>query len=306
MNGFNYGENVFSSEAQVSAEQLEMPAVNLATGETLLQASMMGEAFNMERQFEEIPEMHEEAESMSLMDEEVLSQDGRETAEQGECRWQSCGFKFPTVEQLANHLSEEHIGRKKGNYSCEWDNCPRLGVVQNTRFALVNHLRTHTGEKPFVCNDCSKSFTRSDALAKHIRSYHPKPLDTSASAQETPTKKRKVSKPPSSAIKISNSHANSKDERKEEVLDKISFNEVLHYGVTTGDERQKLAFESIMDIPLKEQYKILKSHCRYILKENEELRLLFEKDLRKIKRISQEKELILDQLMKEYSTGNQK
>ncbi|KAF8582952.1 hypothetical protein K439DRAFT_1634862 [Ramaria rubella] len=67
-----------------------------------------------------------------------------------------------------------HIGVHKSSYSCGWASCPRRGLVQTSRFALVSHCRSHTGEKPFVCSvsECDKSFTRSDTLAKHRRQQH--------------------------------------------------------------------------------------------------------------------------------------
>ncbi|KAG0348919.1 hypothetical protein BG005_011262 [Podila minutissima] len=90
------------------------------------------------------------------------------------CRWKDCGKILSSVEELVLHVSDEHIGWKKDSYTCEWQGCTRKANAQTTRFALISHMRSHTKHKPYDCPvpECDKSFSRSDAMAKHLKCQH--------------------------------------------------------------------------------------------------------------------------------------
>lgn len=50
--------------------------------------------------------------------------------------------------------------------------CPYCSKTLRDKCDLTRHIRTHTGEKPYICPICSVAFTRQDTLKKHVASKH--------------------------------------------------------------------------------------------------------------------------------------
>lgn len=97
------------------------------------------------------------------------------TTQVTKCMWTDCPEpEQGNMDNLVNHIHEYHIGMRQKKYSCEWEGCGRKGMPHASGYALRAHMRSHTKEKPFFCAlpECDRSFTRSDALAKHMRTVH--------------------------------------------------------------------------------------------------------------------------------------
>ncbi|KAL9035158.1 MAG: hypothetical protein Q9180_005008 [Flavoplaca navasiana] len=91
------------------------------------------------------------------------------------CRWEGCpAGELGNMDELVKHIHDDHIGQRQKKYICQWVGCQRQGSEHASGYALKAHTRSHTKEKPFICElpECDRSFTRSDALAKHNRTVH--------------------------------------------------------------------------------------------------------------------------------------
>ncbi|KAM3450211.1 hypothetical protein MY3296_006320 [Beauveria thailandica] len=117
------------------------------------------------------------------------------------CDWDGCeAGDQGNMDRLVEHIHNSHIENRQKKYTCEWKSCPRKGMTHASGYALKAHMRSHTREKPFYCYlpECDRSFTRSDALAKHMRTVH----ETEALRPSDPVPKSMQAGPPGKSSKL--------------------------------------------------------------------------------------------------------
>ncbi|KAG0766357.1 hypothetical protein G6F16_011693 [Rhizopus arrhizus] len=147
--------NETSSLSELSKEQLIERVVRL----------------EMEKNYRTVP-IRSKSNSILIAD-PIVTENKEKLSQMHSCKWESCDAQAPTLDKLMTHICNSHIGSGKATYHCEWQDCPRNKKPFMKRHKMHNHMRTHTGERPFVCTviGCNKTFSRPDSLSTHIKTH---------------------------------------------------------------------------------------------------------------------------------------
>ncbi|KAI2623020.1 hypothetical protein GGS26DRAFT_566901 [Hypomontagnella submonticulosa] len=213
------------------------------------------------------------------------------------CAWDGCrAGDLGNMDKLVEHIHNDHIESRQKKYTCEWIGCPRKSLPHASGYALKAHMRSHTREKPFYCYlpECDRAFTRSDALAKHMRTVH----ETEALRPSDPVPKsmQTQSGPKSGKLKIiiktPQSHAAGQDDA---VDDGDTGSDMADFFTPLTEQQGFSTKELTMDI--KSLYKLCVGNLKWSAKEADILKQQCKEMEEIYKQEWLEKEALLDQVV---------
>ncbi|KRY09844.1 CLK4-associating serine/arginine rich protein [Trichinella patagoniensis] len=90
----------------------------------------------------------------------------------------NCGKHFAIARYLTRHVQRMHEGKKgkpRRLYECSVEGC---GLKFRSLVQLTDHNNTHTGSKPYVCEEsgCGHTFACRSSLQQHMKKIHVKSL----------------------------------------------------------------------------------------------------------------------------------
>ena len=80
---------------------------------------------------------------------------------------QICDRMFTREDTLQNHMRCLHSDERP--YKCSEEGCYKAFASQS---ALIQHLKSHMGGKPYKCNECSASFALLNVYKQHMHDEH--------------------------------------------------------------------------------------------------------------------------------------
>ncbi|ORX77471.1 hypothetical protein BCR32DRAFT_270633 [Anaeromyces robustus] len=98
------------------------------------------------------------------------------------CKWKNCYIQFNSLGELVKHVNTIHCSdsrrERKGNktgLSCQWEDCwGHNSLSFTTPKRLIEHMRAHTYEKPFICpvETCHMRFSLKSNCIAHQKTKH--------------------------------------------------------------------------------------------------------------------------------------
>ncbi|XP_062842197.1 zinc finger and BTB domain-containing protein 40 [Trichomycterus rosablanca] len=76
-----------------------------------------------------------------------------------------CDMRFTVAASLSYHTKKKHAEGKM--FECQYCSATFAQSIELTR-----HVRTHTGDKPYVCRQCGKGFKQANGLSVHLQAFH--------------------------------------------------------------------------------------------------------------------------------------
>mmetsp|Transcript_8873 Transcript_8873/g.10040 ORF Transcript_8873/g.10040 Transcript_8873/m.10040 type:complete len:132 (-) Transcript_8873:72-467(-) len=69
------------------------------------------------------------------------------------------------------YVQSDRYNKMRRMFKCMHQDC---GRTFTKTWNLFDHLRTHSGDKPFICRVCGRGFAQNGNLTKHIRVHYEK------------------------------------------------------------------------------------------------------------------------------------